>query len=112
MADIKVTDKASKELLAVLKDQESKKIRLFIQGVGWGGPRLGLALDELKEMDETVLTNGIEIIFDRNEKDYLDNSVIDFEDSFMGSGFVVRSGLSGACWIAFSITVKLLENLK
>ena len=35
MANIQVTDKASKELLTVLKDHdEKKKIRLYIQGIG------------------------------------------------------------------------------
>ena len=34
MANIQVTDKASKELLTVLKQNEKKMIRLYIQGVG------------------------------------------------------------------------------
>ena len=97
MANIQVTDKASKELLTVLKQHEKKMIRLYIQGIGWGGPRLGLALDELNEQDETITANGIEIIFNSNEKDYYDHSIIDFEDSFLGSGFVVRSMLPGSC---------------
>jgi len=59
---------------------------------------LGLALDELNETDETVTSNGIDIIYSIGDKDYLDHSIIDFEDSFMGSGFVVRSMLSsGTC---------------
>ena len=97
MANIQVTDKASKELLTVLKDHADKMIRLYIQGVGWGGPRLGLALDELNEQDETITTNGVDIIFNSRDKDYLDHSIIDFEDSFLGSGFVVRSMMPGTC---------------
>jgi Fe-S cluster assembly iron-binding protein IscA len=34
MANIQVTDKASKELLSVLKQHDDKMIRLYIQGVG------------------------------------------------------------------------------
>lgn len=97
MANIQITDKASKELLTVLKEHVNKKIRLFIQGIGWGGPRLGLALDELNEKDESVTANGVEIIYSRNDKDYVDHSIIDYEDSFLGSGFVVRSLLPGTC---------------
>lgn len=98
MANIQVTDKASKELLTVLKENATKKIRLYIQGIGWGGPRLGLALDELNEQnDDAINANGIDIIFNKGDKDYLDHSVIDFEDSFLGSGFVVRSLLPGTC---------------
>ena len=97
MATIQVTETAKKELVAVLKENATKYLRLFIQGVGWGGPRLGIALDELKDNDEKINSNGIEIIFDSNDQDYLDNSVIDFEDSFQGRGFVVKSALAGTC---------------
>jgi Fe-S cluster assembly iron-binding protein IscA len=34
MTNIQVTDKASKELLTVLQENEKKKIRLYIQGIG------------------------------------------------------------------------------
>lgn len=34
MVNIQITDKASKELLTVLKEHVNKKIRLFIQGIG------------------------------------------------------------------------------
>jgi Fe-S cluster assembly iron-binding protein IscA len=58
---------------------------------------LGLTLDESKETDETVTANEIDIIYEKSEKDYVDQSVIDFEDSFLGKGFVVRSMASGTC---------------
>lgn len=98
MTTIQVTDKAKKELLVVLKEHTQKYIRLFIQGVGWGGPRLGLALDELKDSDEKINSNGVDIIYDRGEQDYIEHSVIDYEDSFIGRGFVVKSALPGMCW--------------
>ncbi len=81
----------------VLKENTKKYIRLLIQGVGWGGPRLGLALDELNNNDEKININGVDIIYDRKDQDYLDHSVIDFEDSFLGQGFVVRSSQPGMC---------------
>jgi Fe-S cluster assembly iron-binding protein IscA len=65
--------------------------------MGWGGPRLGLTLDELNEKDETITSNEIDIIFQKSEKDYVDHSIIDFEDSFLGRGFTVRSMMPGTC---------------
>jgi Fe-S cluster assembly iron-binding protein IscA len=57
-----------------------------------------LALDEPNELnDDTINSNGIDIIYAKGDKDYLDHSIIDFEDSFLGSGFVVRSLQSGTC---------------
>ena len=97
MATIQVTEKAKEELLVVLKENAKKYIRLFIEGVGWGGPRLGLALDELNDNDEKINSNGVDIIYNRNDQGYLDHSVIDYEDSFLGRGFVVKSSQPGMC---------------
>jgi Fe-S cluster assembly iron-binding protein IscA len=58
---------------------------------------LGLTLDESKESDEMITSNDIDIIYQTSEKDYLDHSIIDFEDSFLGRGFVVRSMMPGTC---------------
>lgn len=58
---------------------------------------MGLALDELKEEDEKVSANGVELIYNKTEKDYISHSIIDFEDSFLGKGFVVRSMHPSAC---------------
>ncbi len=97
MATIEITDSAKVELLPILKENTKKFIRLFIQGAGWGGPRLGLALDELKSEDEKVTTNGIDVIFDKSEKDSINGSTIDFQESVMGKGYVVRTATSGMC---------------
>ena len=48
-------------------------------------------------MDKTINANGVDIIYSKHDEGYLDHSIIDFEDSFMGSGFVVRSMLPGSC---------------
>jgi Fe-S cluster assembly iron-binding protein IscA len=58
---------------------------------------LGLTLDELQENDEQTTSNGIQIVYKKSEIDYLNNSVIDFEESPWGRGFTVRSALSGSC---------------
>ena len=106
MTNIKVTDKAKVELLDILAKNTQKNIRLFIQGFGWGGPTLGLTLDESKETDEKVRANGVNIIYDKNDEAYLSHSIIDFEKSFYNDGFVVRSSMYGSCWnrITFNST--------
>ena len=52
--NINVTNKALNEIKKVLKEKKStsKKIRIFLAGIGWGGPTFNLALDEQKENDE------------------------------------------------------------
>ena len=97
MAQVEVTDKAKEELVPILKEHAEKFIRLYIQGSGWGGPRLGITLDELKEDDEKVASNEIDVIFNKNDVNFIDNSVIDYEDSNMGKGFTIKTAASGGC---------------
>jgi Fe-S cluster assembly iron-binding protein IscA len=58
---------------------------------------LGIALDEPNEGDEQLNSNGIDIIFDKRDKDYFHHTTIDYEKSFFGKGFVVRSASASAC---------------
>ena len=95
--NIQVTDDAKEELAPIMEENTQKSLRLFVQGFGWGGPRLGIALDELTEEDEQVSHNGIDVIFAKRDKNYFHQATIDFEDSNYGKGFIVRSANSGAC---------------
>jgi len=58
---------------------------------------MGMALDELKEGDEKVTVEGIDFIYNKWDDRYLPDSIIDFEDSYMGQRFVVRSAAPSAC---------------
>ncbi len=97
MVHIEVTEKAKTELAGVMAENADKAIRLFIQGAGWGGPRLGMALDEPTENDSTVTANGISFIYSKEDEPHISDSIIDFEDSYMGKGFSVRNSVSNCC---------------
>jgi Fe-S cluster assembly iron-binding protein IscA len=58
---------------------------------------LGLALDEPNDEDEQVNANGIDIIYDKRDQAYFHHTTIDYENSFFGKGFVVRSANASAC---------------
>ena len=58
---------------------------------------MSMVLDEPREGDEVVHLEGIEFVYDKNEKDLLDQTVIDFKDSWYGEGFTVCSPASEPC---------------
>ena len=97
MVHIEVTEKAKTELSSVMSEHADKSIRLYIQGAGWGGPRLGMALDEPTENDATINSGGIDFIYSKDDEPHISNSIIDFEDSYMGKGFTVRNATSTCC---------------
>ena len=42
----------------------NQAVRVYFGGFGWGGPNLGLALEEPKEGDEKYEVNGLTFILD------------------------------------------------
>ena len=50
---------------------------------------MGLALDELKENEETTQVNGIDLLMSDEVKPFSDGNKIDYRQSANGEGFVI-----------------------
>ncbi len=73
---------------------ENKKIRVLMVGMGWGGPRYGIALDELKDTDYLDDSNDVHFIMDKDEYDQMG----DMEVIKAGDGFsVMKAGAAAGC---------------
>ncbi len=99
---LEITDVARDKIKEVLSENSGKYLRIAIEA-GWGGRRLGLALDELKENEETNQVNGIDLLISDEAKLYTDGNTIDYIQSTDGEGFVIdkpgQTGCTGcSCW--------------
>lgn len=94
---LEVTQTAVAKLKEVMADNIGKSVRVFIQGIGWGGPKMGMALDEPKAGDQEITVEGISFIYNKDNENVIPDSIIDFQDSFLGRGFVVRPAVPGVC---------------
>ena len=99
--NINITNKALNEIKKVLKEKKSisKKIRIFLAGIGWGGPTFNLALDEQKENDEVYSENSVDFIADKSLIDQYRGFKIDYSNFFLQRGFLVHpySGSASTC---------------
>jgi len=99
--NIKVTNKALDEIKKVLteKNTTSNKIRIFLAGIGWGGPKFNLALDEQKENDEIYSEDTVNFVADKNLIDQYTGFKIDYSSFFLQRGFLVHpySGPASTC---------------
>ena len=99
--NINVTNKALNEIKKVLKEKNttSKKIRIFLAGIGWGGPTFNLALDEQKENDEIYSEDSVDFIVDKSLIDQFRGFKIDYSNFFLRRGFLVHpySGSASTC---------------
>ena len=99
--NINVTNKALDKIKKVLteKNTTSKKIRIFLAGIGWGGPKFNLALDEQKENDEIYSEDNVDFIADKSLTDQFSGFKIDYSNFFLQRGFLVHpySGPVSTC---------------
>ena len=93
-----VTQSAKEQLTQVLKEKQSDAaVRVYVAGFGWGGPSLGLALDELKDEDKVFDQETFKVVVNSDELSNIGNVEIDFRDNQWGSGFSVRSTFGSTC---------------
>ena len=97
---VTITDAAVAALNNVLEEQNKKDhhLRVFIAGMGCGGPTFGLALEEKPgENDKTVEISTIQLIYDAELEDIAESLVVDYIDNEMGTGFVIENTAAVHC---------------
>ncbi len=98
--NIQITKKAIKELksLVASKEESSKnKIRIYISGIGWGGPSFGIALDEHKKNDVTYSTEGLDFIAEDDIFKKYNQFKIDYVSNWFRKGFLVYADGGSSC---------------
>ena len=66
------------------------KLRVFVQGGGCSGMQYGFTFDEEQNDDDFDFSyEDVKVLVDSMSMDYLRNANIRYEDSVMGSSFVI-----------------------
>ena len=86
---LEITDLASSKLKEVIDTGGGRYLRVVIEGMGWGGPKLGLALDEPQENEEAINVNGIDVLIGAPVKPFADDKIIDYIEADYGKGFLM-----------------------
>lgn len=94
--EIRVTPSAAEELKIKMAEQgKNSGIRVYLAGMGWGGPTFGLTLDEPKEADNIYDIEGVKVLFDRETSRYTKGIEIDYRTSIFGKRFSVSQIYGG-----------------
>ena len=91
---IKVTDKAKKQAIRLMEDEnkEGYFIRVGVQGGGCSGLMYQLTFDnEMKEDDKEFFDNDIKVVVDKKSFLYLIGTTLDFSGGLNGKGFVFQN---------------------
>ncbi|WP_330631786.1 HesB/IscA family protein [Halocatena halophila] len=93
---IDVTERAAQQALDLLNgeglDTTVAGLRLFVQQGGCAGLSYGMRFDNEPESDDTVFTHhDLRVFVDPASMEYIEGSVLDFEDGLQGAGFHVEN---------------------
>ena len=95
-----------KDILAE-ENNPNAKLRVFVQGGGCSGFQYGLTLDEAKNDDDfDFVYDTVTVLVDAMSMQYLQNAEIRWDDSDMGSSFVInnpQAQTTCGCGSSFSI---------
>ncbi len=104
---LKITDAAKDQFVKFLNEENKKEayIRIYVSGVGWGGPRYGLTLEESVQEEKDIIeeSGDVKLVFDRGIANFLEGKSIDYHDGPRG-GFAVTDPAAGdpcggcSCW--------------
>jgi iron-sulfur cluster assembly protein/iron-sulfur cluster insertion protein len=90
---ITLTDSAVAQIkqLQAEKASAGQTLRILVEAGGCSGFEYGMSFDVKKDDDQLFESNGVAFLVDATSLEYLDGSVVDFDDGLSGKGFEVRN---------------------
>ena len=90
---ITLTDGATMQVrkLEADKAKVGQLLRIFVEAGGCSGFEYGMSFDNKKVGDRLLESNGVSFLMDATSLEYLDGSVIHFDDGLDGKGFDIQN---------------------
>lgn len=96
-----VSDEAIKFINDLLEKNDKKGygIRIYLAGMGCGGPQFGMAFQEKKnEDDNEQKVDGFSFYYDEETQEMLEGSTVDYIETPGGAGLIVNNpNMRSAC---------------
>ena len=90
---VNVTESAKNELKKIVSSKNVLFFKLLFNGIGWGGPNIGLFESDKDTMEDTVNCNGFNFHVDNRLKEMqpqYGQIVVDFVDDLFGKKFSIK----------------------
>ena len=104
---ITVTESAKTRILNLVETSDSNKFRVYVTGGGCSGFQYGFSFEDTAADEDTqVCFEGITVLVDSLSYQYLEGSTLDYEQSLMGSRFLIKNPnaqTTCGCGLSFSI---------
>jgi iron-sulfur cluster assembly protein len=105
---IQVAEKAAQELHRLAKEENLERyvLRLRVVPGGCSGMQYMMGFDDGERDGDLVFEDfGLKVAVDPESLQFLDGTTVDYEDSLLGSGFVLRNpNVKDSCGCGHSFT--------
>ncbi len=91
---VTLTDAAVRHISGMLsgdKENEGKRLRVFVEAGGCSGLQYGMVFDEKRDDDVAIDYPGVGVVVDPFSAEYIRGAVIDFSDELSGGGFKINN---------------------
>ncbi|MGN6372106.1 MAG: iron-sulfur cluster insertion protein ErpA [Solirubrobacteraceae bacterium] len=107
---ITITDKGAEKVHEFLSAQQADVslagLRVGVRGGGCSGFQYQLAFDEQRDSDVVFESHGLKLLVDSASLQYVNGSIIDYQESLQGAGFKVENpNVVAACGCGSSFRV-------
>jgi iron-sulfur cluster assembly accessory protein len=106
---ITVTDSAFRRLHDLISENpeyRDKGLRIFVETGGCAGMQYGMQFDEVKQGDQRIEQDGVEVLVDAYSANYLSGATVDFSDGLTGAGFrITNPNVARSCGCGSSFEV-------
>ena len=109
MKTVTITSQAAKKIKSIIDQEDSSlKLRIYVQGGGCSGFQYGFTLEEAthSEEDMVFIKDGIQVVVDAISMQYLNEAVIDYEETLLSSEFKIKNpNVTATCGCGSSFTL-------
>jgi iron-sulfur cluster insertion protein len=106
-----MSDSAARRILAMREKQANPKLmlRVTVLGGGCSGFKYELDFDDQMNTDDVTLEkNGATIVTDESSLPFLQNALVDYEQTLMGSAFKIKNpNAASGCGCGKSFSVEM-----
>ena len=94
---LRVSERASVKLKELLEQNPGKLLTVVFEGFGWGGPKLGLALEEPLGNEKLHEFGGIGFSISESVLPYTSGQEIDYVTLYGNEGFLIAHAFGKSC---------------
>ncbi len=91
---VNITEGAANKVKDMIRQEGDghQYLRIFVTGGGCSGMSYGMSFEEKAEEGDKVLEMlGVKVLVDEFSAPFLQGTTVDFQESLMGSGFVINN---------------------